>query len=193
MSQFRIDRYGEIIDKKLSVADCFNYYFSSIGQSLANGIRRNNVHLKSFLAKSMSKCMFMIFPNNQPEMSLIISKLKRLRRRDGRYFALAPINIILTLANIGNISVSSGDVPSRMKVSRITSISKLVTLLCFQTTYQSLFSLQTQKFVKNSCKISHPLVKTCSTYMTAAEIVQYIARVLYSNDIITGGFFLDLS
>lgn len=144
MSQFRIDRYGEIIDKNLSVADCFNYYFSSIGQSLANGIRRNNVHLKSFLARSL----FMIFPNNQPEMSLIISKLKRLRRRDGRYFALAPINIILTLANIGNISVSSGDVPSRMKVSRITSISKLVTLLCFQTTYQSLFSLQTQKFLK---------------------------------------------
>lgn len=126
-SQFRIDHDGELIDTDLKVAECFNDYFSSIGQSLANDIQKSHVKFTSFLTKPVSTSMF-ASPTNCIEISSIISKLKKgsVAGLDGisTHMLRSCPSVIPPLTYICNLSLSSGIVPSRMKIARVTPIFK---------------------------------------------------------------------
>ena len=164
----------------------------------------------SFLTNDMSTSMF-ISPTNCDEISSIINSLKKgsATGMDGisaRMIQSCP-NIIAPLRYICNLSLSSGVVPGSMKVAKLTPIFKagdpsllsnyrpISILPVVSKVFEKVMYSKLIAFLDKNETLSPPQFgfrKNSSTYMAAAEIVNYIAKGLNDNEI-TVGVFLDLS
>ena len=96
----------------VEIANHFNNYFSTVAENLVKKIPSTNTNPSSFLGPNLSSS-FYLYPTTLQEIKTIISSLqtKLSAGTDGiPAFLLKslPINVIVNLTNIFNLSISNG-------------------------------------------------------------------------------------
>ena len=123
-----ISAEGKDLTEPVKIANHFNNYFSIVAENLVKKIPSTNTNPSSFLGPNLSNFFYLYLITSQ-EIKKIISSLqtKLSARTDGiPAFLLKslPINVIVILTNIFNLSISTGTFLSYFKNARVISIFK---------------------------------------------------------------------
>ena len=107
-----ISAEGKDLTEPVEIANNFNNYFSTVAENLVKKIPRSNTNPSSFLGPNLSNS-FYLYPTTPQKIQKIISSLQT-KSSAGTdeipAFLLKslPINVILILTNIFNLSLSTG-------------------------------------------------------------------------------------
>ena len=120
---------NKITNDPIQIANAVNDFFTNIGPNLANKFessRQNN--FKKFMGDSCKQSMYM-HKTNSAEIEKLISNLDSKKspgfdELSAKFLKLCAPHISKTLANIFNISISSGIYPDLLKTARVTPIYK---------------------------------------------------------------------
>ena len=206
-SPSRIIMNNKTLTNKLDIADHFNKYFISVGQSLASTIDHHDEEPTKYITKSPVSSFIMspveatqvyrLFQNlNEKNTSLDIpNKLIKI--------ASEPLSIPFTY--IYNQSIASGIVPDVFKISRVTPIYKsgevtdtgnyrpIATLSSFSKVLEQLIYNQLYLFLEKNdiiYKYQFGFGKGYSTEQAILEITDNLNSAI-DNKQITCGLFLD--
>ena len=120
---------NKVTNDPIQIANAVNDFFTNIGPNLANKFessRENN--FKKFMGDSCKQSMYM-HKTNSAEIEKLISNLDSKKspgfdELSAKFLKLCAPHISETLANIFNISISSGIYPDLLKTARVTPIYK---------------------------------------------------------------------
>ena len=120
---------NKVTNDPVQIANAVNDFFTNIGPNLANKFessRQNN--FKKFMGDSCKQSMYM-HKTNSAEIEKLISNLDSKKspgfdELSAKFLKLCAPHISETLANIFNISISSGIYPDLLKTARVTPIYK---------------------------------------------------------------------
>ena len=112
----------------IDIAETFNTYFSSIGKNLAQKISPANKQFSEFLGVSNPNSIFFV-PTHRNEIIKIVSSLDNNKSPGhdciGNYLLKNIISYVVDpLVHIVNLSLTSGLVPSNMKIAKVIPIFK---------------------------------------------------------------------
>ena len=124
----KIKHDGKIIEDPGNIANIFNSYFSSIGETLAQNIQKSDKPFTDFLGPSNPNSIFFV-PTHRNEILDIVSNLKNKKSSgvDGvNNVILKSIlpSIVDPLVHIFNLSLSNGQVPDIMKIAKVIPLFK---------------------------------------------------------------------
>ena len=113
---------------KLELANDFCEYFQGIGPSLANKIPDGKHSHSHYMTNRNDKNMF-IAPTDQHEISKLISSLRNTKSSgsdniSSLFLKKIKDSIALPLSNLINNSISTGSVPSALKIAKVVPIFK---------------------------------------------------------------------
>ena len=205
VKQFKINNNDDEITNDLDVAECFNNYFSSIGNTLARHIPRVDTSFFNFLSTPVPDSMY-VSPTNCYEVSCILNKLKKGSSpgTDGisvKILQAASSNLVPPLTYICNLSLSSGVVPLHMKQARVTPVFKAgdpsvlsnyrpisilpsISKVLERIMYDRLLSFLNKNDILSSNQFGFR--KNLSTYMAVTNIVKYITHGFNNKEISIG-------
>ena len=120
---------NKITNDPVQIANAVNDFFTNIGPNLANKFENSRLtNFKKFMGKSCKQSMYM-HKTNSTEIEKLISNLDCKKspgfdELSAKFLKLCAPHISETLANIFNISISSGVYPDLLKTARVTPIYK---------------------------------------------------------------------
>ena len=135
------------------IANTFNNYFSSIATKTKVNINYSHKHYSDYLSDKC-KNSFFIHPTNKDEIADIISSLDK-NKSVGPYSIPNNILILLKneisnpLADLFNLSFSSGKFPSVLKIAKVVPVYKKDSKLDYQNYRLFLYYATLKKFLKN--------------------------------------------
>ena len=123
-----ISAEGRDLTEPIEIANHFNNYFSTVAENLVKKIPSTNTNPSGFLGPNLSNS-FYLYPTTPQEIKKITSSLqtKLSAGTDGiPAFLLKslPINVIVILTNIFNLSISTGTFISYFKSAKVIPIFK---------------------------------------------------------------------
>ena len=202
---------GNIVTEPGNIADCFNNFFVEIGPNLASNIQHSGKDFYEYLDEPTQKSLFMK-PVVADEVLKIISKFDQNKSpgHDGignLIVKKVAQSISKPLAEIINLSLSTGSVPEKMKIAKVIPIYKKDNAEIFSN-YRPVsvlpcFSKILERLVFNRCinyinkynllnEKQFGFRPNHSTYMAIIELVDKVANAVEKNET-TIGIFLDLS
>ena len=119
---------GKYLNEPVEIAIHFNHYFSTVAENFVKKIPSTNTNPSSFLGPNLSNS-FYLYPTTPQEIKKIISSLQT-KLSAGTVgiptFLLKslPINVIVILTNIFNLSISTGTFISYFKKAKFIPIFK---------------------------------------------------------------------
>ena len=119
---------NEVVNNPIKIANIFNNYFSSIGEKTQAKIRFSKKHFSDYLQQN-NKNSFFITPTDSSEINLIISSLSNNKSTGPnsipcKILKLLKYELSSHLADIFNISFSTGIFPSLLKTAKVIPIHK---------------------------------------------------------------------
>ena len=195
----------------INIANCFNNFFVDIGPKLASNIKHTGKDYYEYLDEPTQKCLFMN-PVVADEVIKIISKFDQNKspgHDDIGNFIVKKVakSIAEPLANIFNLSLSTGSVPEQLKIAKVIPIYKKENVEIFSN-YRPVsvlpcFSKILERLVFNRCinyinkynllnEKQFGFRPNHSTYMAIIELVDKVANAIEKKET-TIGIFLDLS
>jgi hypothetical protein len=209
-STFKTDD-GNIVTEPDSIADYFNNFFVDIGPKLASNIKHTGKDYYEYLNEPTQKCLFMN-PIIADEVIKIITKFDQNKspgHDDIGNFIVKQVakQISEPLANIFNLSLSTGNVPEQLKIAKVIPIYKkedaeifsnyrpVSVLPCFSKILERLVFNRCIDFINENNLLNEKQFgfrPNHSTYMAIIELVDKVANAVDNNET-TIGIFLDLS
>jgi hypothetical protein len=194
------------------IVDAFNKFFVNVGPNLAKKISvPNNINHSSYFNFVNNKSMFFI-PTDENEIATIISNIKP-KSSSGHDELSSDIlissmqGLLKPLAHIINCSISTGVVPSEMKIAKITPVFKaddkyelnnyrpISVLPYFTKICEKVVFNRTMDFLVK-CNILYEkqfgFRQKHSTFMALMETVDQISEAIEKKKV-TIGVFIDLS
>ena len=129
---------GATVTDSLHIANIFNDYFSSIAEKTKANIKFSNKSFQDFLHHPNADSLF-ITPTDAHEVNLIISSLNSYKSTGPNSFPTKTLrqlkNEISThLADLFNLSFSSGVFPSIIKIAKVIPVHKKESKQLYQYT-----------------------------------------------------------
>ena len=193
------------------IAESFNSYFSRIGESLAQTIPNSNKKFHEFLQGPNTSSIFFT-PTNCFEILDIVNNLKTNKSpgfdRINNFLLKSVINqIVRPLVYILNLSLSSGQVPSNMKVAKVIPIFKkgnnllvsnyrpISLLTSLSKVLEKIVYKRTVDFLNKHDILSNEQFGFREKHSTSHALLSVIDKIARSIDSSrhTVGIFLDLS
>ena len=180
----KINLDGEIIDNSQRLVNVFNDYFVDIGPNLASNIPDSSIHYSDFL-KDPNPYSIYFTPTDEVEIAGIIRELKN--KHSSGHDSISNVllkknlnEIVKPLTHICNLSISTGVVPTAMKLARVIPIFKkgdnmmlgnyrpISLLTCLSKVLEKIVFKRTSKFL-NTHKLLYQLQfgfreKHCTTH-----------------------------
>ena len=127
---FKLQVNGEEIKDEVKIANEFNSYFSNVAENLVEKIP-SDIKRKSYkeYLRNRNKNSFFLNPTNPGEILKLINALSP-KMSSGwddipqKIVKSSPINIIIALSHIFNLSLSEGVFPHQMKLAKVKPIYK---------------------------------------------------------------------
>ena len=124
----QINFNNEIISDKLSMANCFNNYFCSIGHKLASQLNNSNNNFKQYLPDGNIHSIF-LKPADEHEIEKIIDafdnkKAVGINDIPVKIMKACKHQLAKPLTQLVNISFSSGVFPDQLKIARVIPLFK---------------------------------------------------------------------
>ena len=124
-SQFIHD--GKLIENSHDIANSFNDFFINVGPTLAQKIPQTNKNAREYLPVPMLKSLF-LSPVTEQEVMSLITMLKHTSpgwdEVDSRVIKEVAIEISEPLTYIIDRSIITGQIPSELKLAKVTPIFK---------------------------------------------------------------------
>ena len=123
-----INNNCEISSDPITISNKFNDYFSNVAKNARNNIPHSSKHFSEFLKNKNDKSFF-ISPTTEKEIILCISSLNS-NKSSGPFsiplkiLQLVKNDIAKPLAEIINLSFSTGQFPSKLKTAKVIPIFK---------------------------------------------------------------------
>ena len=119
---------SEYLTDKAKIATEFNKYFAEIGETISNNVTKTGTKYSNFLKHKIPHSFFFI-PTDPGEILKITNKLK-MKSSQGfdnlstKLLKSTIDEILIPLTHIINLSMQSGTVPEKMKITKIIPIYK---------------------------------------------------------------------
>ena len=119
---------GSTITNKVEIPDIFNNFFATIAEKTKKNINLSRKYFSDLL-KNTTKNFFFLIPTNKSEVQNIISSLDSNKSVGptsvpAKILQLMKNNIFSQLADILNISFSTGVLPTILKVAKVVPVYK---------------------------------------------------------------------
>ena len=203
-STFKTDD-GHIVNEPDKISNSFNDFFVNIGPKLASGIKHSWKDYFEYLLNPTQTSLFMK-PIIAKEIVKIISKFNQNKSPGhdgiGNLIVKNVAHIVSRpLADIFNLSLSTGSVPEQLKIAKVIPIYKIsnyrpVSVLpCFSKILERLVFNRCMNYIDKNNLLNEKQFgfrPNHSTYMAMIELVDKIANAVERNET-TVGIFLDLS
>jgi len=204
---------NQTITDKLDIAENFNLFFSHIGIETSSSVPKSKKHYTNYLPQQSNKSFFME-PTSPSEIQNIISNLKSKQSQDCDNLSTRLIKYIGDaiadpLAHIVNLSLSTGLVPSNMKIAKVIPIFKkgnasqfnnyrpISILPVFSKVLEKVVSNRLIEFVSVTNQIYKHQYGFRKGHSTIHPIIHLLNQIANENDKIsknlTMAVFLDLS
>ena len=207
----KINVDGESFEDPPTLANVFNDYFAGVGQNLASTIPDSSKHFTYFLNNHNPHSIYFT-PTDDKELADIISGLKNKISSgcDGISNVLLKrtlTEIVKPLTYIFNLSISTGVVPSSLKLARVIPVFKkgentvlgnyrpISLLTCLSKVLEKLVFIRTTKFI-NMHNLFYPLqFGFREKHNTTHALLTMINKIANGIDAYehTVGVFLDFS
>ena len=119
---------GNSITGDLNIANSFNTFFSNIGSELCNSIPQSKTSFKEFLKNRVEEKF--VFTSVTPELILEVGNSLKPKNSSGidnistKHLKLMLPVISLPLSHVFNLSLQTGFIPDKLKISRVIPIFK---------------------------------------------------------------------
>ena len=210
-STFLINR--NLVSNKKEIANGFNEFFTNIGKNLADSILETGMCYTRHLQNNNNRSFFMS-PVTPDEIISIVKTLKPKTSKGHDEISTKLIkdsihHIAIPLAHVINLSISSGTVPSQMKIARIIPIFKsgnaqlfnnyrpISILPSFSKILEKVMFKQVSKFLYDNNILYKHQYGFRAKHSTVHPIIHFLKDIVTNNDKstkdLTIGIFLDLS
>lgn len=207
----QIKHNGVIIEDVASIANIFNLYFSSIGETLSRDIEQSNKHFTNFLGPANPNSIFFV-PTHKNEILDIVSNLKNKKSTGADGVSNVILKSILpfivdALVHIFNLSLSNGQVPEVMKMAKVIPLFKkgdklepnnyrpISLLSSLSKILEKIIHKRTIAFLKNNNILSNSQFGFREKHSTSHALLSFVEKVANALDSSSHmvGIFLDYS